>query len=93
MGIYEDRSTILGIRICFKGANGDYFIEYEFTGDTWKENAVIVLPDFLGKSGVIIQTLHPFTTSHNLDTNAREDVGNLWLNNPYFKIQDLLQFK
>ena len=93
MGIYEDRSTILGLRICVDGGDGDYFVEYEFTEDTWKENAVLVLPDFLGKSGVIIQTLHPFTTSHNLDTNAKEDVGNLWLNNPYFKIQDLLQFK
>jgi hypothetical protein len=93
MGIYEDRSTILGLRICVEdSASGDYFVEYEFTGDTWKEDAVLILPDFIKQTGVIIQTLHPFSTSHNLDTNAKEDVGNLWLNNPYFKIQDLLPF-
>lgn len=93
MGIYEDRSTILGLRICVKDEGGDYFVQYEFTGDNWREGAVLVLPDFLGKPDVIIQTLHPFSTSHNLDTSAKEDVGNLWLNNPYFKIQDLLPFK
>jgi len=92
MGVYEDRNTILGLRINIEKPlnSGDYYIEYEFTGDDWKENAALILPDYIGKTGVMIQTLHPFSTSHNLATDQIINTGNLWLNNPYFKYKDLL---
>jgi hypothetical protein len=91
MGVYWDNNAVLGIRICLEQpAAGDYFVKYEFTGDTWKEDAALILPDFLGKAGVIIQTLHHFSTSHNLTTKEKHNTGDLWLNNPYFKYQDLL---
>ena len=91
MGVYWDNNAVLGIRICLEQpATGDYLVKHEFTGDTWKENAALVLPHFLGKPGVVIQTLHPFSTSHNIATNEKHSTGNLWLNNPYFKYQDLL---
>ena len=95
MGVYEDRNTILGLRINIENPvnSGDYFVEYEFTGDTWREDAMLVLPHFIDKRGVMLQTLHPFSTSHNLATNQTIETGNLWLNNPYFTVHDLLPFK
>jgi hypothetical protein len=95
MGIYEDTATILGLRINIEKPpnSGDFFVEYEFTGDDWKENAMLVLPHFIGKAGVMLQTLHPFSSSHNLTTNQTIKTGNLWLNNPYFTVHDLLPFK
>jgi hypothetical protein len=91
MGIYEDKNITLGIRILFEEPinSGDYYVQYEYTGDNWESNAAKVLPYFLGQKNTKIQTLHPFSTSHNIYTGTTHDVGQIWLDNPYFKLEDL----
>jgi hypothetical protein len=91
MGIYTD-NTILGIRILVEtqhGGGSDYYVSYEFINENWKENAINTLPHYLGKPGVKIQTLHPFSSSHNLYTGQKMEPGNIWLDNNYFKLEDL----
>lgn len=93
MGIYTDDLTILGLRILIEKPynNHDYYTEYEFTGDNWKINAAQVLPYYLGRADIRFQTLHPFSTSHNIHTGQQITPGNIWLNNNLLKITDLLQ--
>jgi hypothetical protein len=90
MGIYTS-DNILGLRILIEmpHGSGDYFVEYEFTDPNWKQQAMYYLPEFRGKSGVKIQTLHPFSTSHNLQTGATHEPGNLWLDNFTINANDL----
>jgi hypothetical protein len=93
MGIYEDRHTILGIRILVEEPinSNDYYIKYEYTGDNWESLVANVLPYYLGNKQVKIQTLHPFSSSHNVYTGKTHDVGSLWLDNINFKLEDLLK--
>jgi hypothetical protein len=93
MGIYSDTSTILGIRILIQAPelNGDYFVKHEFSGDRWKERAARVLPYFINLKEVKLQTLHPFSTSHDLYTGEERTPGSLWFDNHYFKLDDLLK--
>ena len=39
MGIYEDSSTILGVRILDERPlnSGEYYVKHEFTGSNWKK--------------------------------------------------------
>ena len=92
MGIYSDESIILGIRILVEAqydGGCDYYVKYEFIDENWKKTAMDILPHFLGKVGVKIQTLHPFSSSHNLYTGQITEPSNLWLDNNYFKLEDL----
>jgi hypothetical protein len=90
MGIYTDE-LIIGLRILIEmpHGGGDYYVKYEFTDVNWKIEASQILPHFFGKSGVKIQTLHPFSTSHNIQTGKTEEPGNIWIDNFYFKLEDL----
>ncbi len=90
MGIYTGED-ILGLRILIENPNGsgDYYVKYEFTDPEWKYQAMYYLPQFRGKPGVKIQTLHPFTTSHNIQTGRTHEPGNLWLDNFNININDL----
>lgn len=91
MGIYTDDTTILGLRILIEMpyGGGDYYVKYEFTDTNWKQQAIKILPQFLGQKDVKIQTLHPFSSSHNLYTGQISEPSNLWLDNNYFKLDDL----
>jgi hypothetical protein len=91
MGIYTDDS-ILGLRILIEmpHGGGDYYVKYEFTDPNWRQDAIYYLPQFLGKAGVKVQTLHPFTTSHNIQTGAVREPGNLWLDNFHITIEELM---
>jgi hypothetical protein len=92
MGIYSDSSTILGLRILIQAPelNGDYYVKHEFSGDRWKERAARVLPYFINHKEVKLQTLHPFSTSYNIHTGEEREPGNIWFDNNYFKLEDLL---
>jgi hypothetical protein len=85
-------NLILGVRILIEvpQISGDYYVEYELSGDNWKEKAVKILPKYLGQTNVKIQTLHSFTPSHNLYTGQIIKPGNIWLDNYYFKLDDIL---
>lgn len=91
MGIYTDESIFLGLRILIETQQGtsDYYVYNEFTDANWKTEASRILPHFLGKSGVKIQTLHPFSTSHNIQTGKTEEPRNIWIDNFYLKLEDL----
>ena len=91
MGIYSDSGTILGVRILIGTPeyNGDFNVKHEFTGEDWIINALRVLPYYLGKRDVKIQTLHSFSTSYNLITGQYKEPGNIWLDNHYLKLEDL----
>jgi hypothetical protein len=81
---------MLGLRILIETSHGgDYYVKYEFTDANWKQQAIYYLPQFSGKPGVKIQTLHPFSTSHNLHTGKEETPGTLWLDNFYITIENL----
>jgi hypothetical protein len=90
MGIYTGED-ILGLRILIEmpHGGGDYFVKYEFTAPNWKQQAMYYLPEFRGKPGVKIQTLHPFSTSYNIQTGKTQDTGNLWLDNFNIRVEDL----
>jgi hypothetical protein len=92
MGIYTDDDDIIGLRILIEmpHGGGDYYIKYEFTDVNWKQQAIYYLPQFIGQKGVKIQTLHPFSTSHNLQTGQHETPGTLWLDNFYITVEQLL---
>jgi hypothetical protein len=92
MGIYTD-DAILGLRILVEmpHGGGDYYVEHEFIDKYWKQNAIYYLPQFQGKPGVKIQTLHPFSTSHNLQTGHQETPGNIWIDNFYITVERLLK--
>ncbi len=94
MGIYSEPGTILGIRILIEAPqlNGDFYVKYEFTGDDWTLNASRVLPHYLGKKDVKIQTLHPFSTSYNLTSGQETVPGNLWLDNHHLKLKDIYKY-
>jgi hypothetical protein len=90
MGIYTGES-ILGLRILIEmpHGGGDYYVKYEFTDVNWKQQAIYYLPQFIGQKGIKIQTLHPFSTSHNLQTGKQETPGTLWLDNFYITVEQL----
>lgn len=92
MGIYTDQSTILGVRIliAMPQSSYDYILKHEFTGKRWKDEAVYILPHYLGKSDVKIQTLHYFTSSHNIQTGQVVEPTTIWLDNFNFKLEDLI---
>ena len=92
MGIYADESSILGIRILIEEPvnSGDYYVKHEFTGPTWKQDAIRVLAYYFALKDVKIQTLHPFSTSYNIQTKEEIEPGNLWIDNKYIKPEDLL---
>jgi hypothetical protein len=90
MGIYTD-DAIIGLRILIEmpHGGGDYYVKYEFTDANWKQQAIYHLPQFIGQKGVKIQTLHPFSTSHNIQTGKQETPGTLWLDNFYITVEQL----
>jgi hypothetical protein len=90
MGIYTD-DAIIGLRILVEmpHGGGDYFVKYEFIDPNWRALALQVLPHFLGQKGVKIQTLHPFSTSHNINTGDIQEPGNIWLDNFYITLESL----
>lgn len=90
----SDSGTILGVRILIgtPELNSHFNVKYEFIGDDWILNALHVLPYYLGKRDVQIQTLHPFSTSYNLTTGEYKEPGNLWLDNNYLKLEDLSKY-
>jgi len=94
MEIYSDSAIILGIRILIEEPinSSDYYIKYEFISDDWITEAIQVLPYYLGRSGVKIQSLHPFSTSYNLSTGQEMETGNIWLDNQYLKLDDLYHY-
>lgn len=85
-------SSIIGIRILIEipQLTTEYYVKYEFTGNKWKESAIKILPDYLGYKDVKIQTLHLFTSSCNLYTGQIMKPSNIWLDNFYFKLEDIL---
>lgn len=91
MGIYSNDNIILGLRILIEmpHGGGDYYVKYEFTDTSWKEDAIKILPDFLGQENVKIQTLHSFTSSHNIITGKISEPTNIWLDNFYITLKDL----
>jgi hypothetical protein len=91
MGIYSDDKVILGLRILIEMPHGgaDYYVKHEFANPNWREQAINYLPQFAGKPGVKIQTLHPFTTSHNIQTGKTHTPGNLWLDNFHITAEEL----
>ena len=89
MGIYQNTNIILGLRILVEDPNGDYYTKYEFVGPDWKINAARILPHYIGLKNVKLQTLHPFSTSYDLTTDREQEVGNVWLDNTYFRLEDL----
>jgi hypothetical protein len=93
MGIYTDKLTILGVRILIYDNHDEaYYVRYEFSEESWRENAVVILPNFLGKTGIKIQTLHPFTSSLCLQSGRISEPSDIWLDNPLFKLEDILPF-
>ncbi len=91
MGIYSDTDEILGLRILIEESmnGGDYYPKFEFTGDRWRQDAIKIFTFYFGKPGVIIQTLHPFSTSYNISTGKTETPGNIWLKNIIITPEDL----
>ncbi len=88
MSIYY--GEIIGVRILYRIPNSDdYNILYEFTGDRWQKRSLKVLSDHIGLKDVKIQTLHPFSTSVHLQTGQIQEPGDIWLDNPYFTIDNL----
>ncbi len=90
MGIYSDDAVILGIRILIEEPynSGNFFAKHEFTGPNWKQDAANHVLFYFGKAGVRFQTLHPFSTSHNLNTGEKHEPGEIWLNNSFIKPAD-----
>lgn len=84
---------IIGVRLLVEESNnsGNFNIKYEFSGDGWKVMALSVLQNFKEQKQIKIQTLHSFSTSQDLYTGIEKNVGQLWLDNPYFKLDDLNQ--
>lgn len=86
MGIYEDTTQLLGLRILTCNPDDDaFYSKYEFVGLNWKKIALEILPEYIGKSGVLIQTLHP--VSYSFQDNKH---GTIWLNNNNIKLEDLI---
>jgi hypothetical protein len=86
MGIYSS-PVILGVRVLIEN-NGTYFTAYEFTGDSWRSDAKVILRNIIGYN-YKIQTLHEFSTSYNLHTGQELSPGKIWLDNLHFRIEDL----
>jgi hypothetical protein len=92
MKISNDILTILGVRILCQQPNSkyDYYIEYEFSGESWKRKAIFVIPLFLNKIDVKFQTLHSFSSSINLQTGKKTEPFCVWLDNHMFNFDDLI---
>lgn len=61
-----------------------YFVQYEFTGKTWRESAKTVLPNLIGRDGVRIQTAHPYL----LEDGTNSD-NYIWVYNESIFVCDL----
>jgi hypothetical protein len=84
MGIYEDNTQLLGLRILTCNADDNaFYTKHEFTGLNWKQRALEIIPNYIGKTGVLIQTLH--RVSYSLDNGH----GTIWLNNQNINLEDL----
>lgn len=92
MSINSDDNQILGVRVLIEMPHGgeDYYVKYEFIGTNWKYNAIKILPQFLQQPGVKIQTLHLFSSSHNLYAGKIAEQGNIWIDNFYFNLDSLV---
>ena len=76
-----------GLRILIETPfnSGNFYIQYEFTGNNWKKNAASYLPYYMGRRDIRFQTLHHFTASYDIETGRKYDVGDIWLENIYIK--------
>jgi hypothetical protein len=92
MKISNDILTILGVRILRQQPNSiyDYYIEYEFSGESWKRKAIFVVPLFLNKIDIKFQTLHSFGSSIHLQTGKQSEPFCVWLDNNLFDLNDLI---
>ena len=79
--LFSTGSTKLGDQLTDK---------HEFTGSNWKKDAMRVVSYYFALKDVKIQTLHPFSTSYNITTGQKKEPANLWLDNIYIKVEDLL---
>jgi hypothetical protein len=82
---------IIGVRVLVEepSNSGIFCTKYEFSGIGWKTMAISVLSNLIEQNQIKIQTLHSFSTSYNLYTGDKKTIGELWLDNPYFKLDDL----
>jgi hypothetical protein len=89
MGIYENTSIVFGARILTHNTEDQaYYVKYQFLGKDWQKNAIPILKEFINNNDVIIQLLHPATTTFNpADINLLEAI---WLNTTTNKIQEII---
>lgn len=87
MGIYTD-DVIVGLRILQSSEqwDGAFYVKHSFTEEDWKEKAILILPDFIGKSDAKIQTLQ--TATSTLDPNIK--YCTVWVDNPDITVEKLL---
>lgn len=76
----DDTFITLGLRILIHVPNtkNEYYIEHEFTGDNWKAKTLMILPYYIDRSDVQLQTLHKYMSSI------------VWLENYLFKLKDIM---
>ncbi len=86
MNINYNPKIIKGLRILVANPPDyeQYFVQYEFTGKTWKESAKAVLPNIIGREGVRIQTAHPYIIGDEEDSN-----NVIWIYNESIFVCDL----
>ena len=85
-----DYGQIIGVRILVKlPQDNDYLVQFEFKGDNWQKRALRVISEYIGVDRVKIQTLHPFSTSYHLQTGQIQEPGDIWIDNPYFTVDNL----
>jgi hypothetical protein len=87
LSIENKGGDILGLRIIMETPlnSGNFYIQYEFTGNNWKRNAAAYLPYYMGRRDIRLQTLHHFTSSYDIETGQKYNVGNIWLENIYIR--------
>lgn len=90
----NDSSIICGIRILLLIPNSryDYKVEHEFSGEDWKIRAIYILLLFIDKVDVKFQTLHSFSSSYNLQSGTLSYPSLVWLDNHFFKFEDLISY-
>lgn len=90
MDIRADCGQIIGVRILNRLPKEDgYYVKYEFKDANWQEKALKVLQEYIGVDRVKIQTLHPFSASYHLQTGQIQEPGSIWMDNPYFTVEQL----
>ena len=86
MNLNYNPNIIKGLRILVANPPyyDQYFVQYEFSGKTWRESAKAVLPNLIDRVGVRIQTAHPYILG---DDN---DIDNcIWMYNESIFVYDL----